>query len=71
MMSYSNLSSLLIIIGIVILVYPITVINLHFEIQELLFRLTLGVGSALFGAGIGFGIGHFTYKKEKVGTIDD
>lgn len=65
-MNYSDISSILITIGVIVLVYPITVIVLQFEILELLFRTTLGVGSALFGAGIGFGIGHIVYKKEKV-----
>ena len=67
-MSYSDWSGWLITFGIIVLVYPITVIAFQFEIQELLFRITIGVGSALLGAGLGVGIGHLAYKKEKGGS---
>jgi len=70
-MNYSDISSLLITMGVIILVYPITMIVFQFDIESVqnfnLLRITLGVGSALFGAGIGFGIGHIVYKKEKGG----
>lgn len=67
-MNYSDISSILITIGVILLVYPITMIVLQLvgETWLLQIQITLGVGSALFGAGIGFGIGHLVYKKEKV-----
>ncbi len=66
-MNMSDLSSLLILIGVVILVYPITVIVLQFDSPTWLawfFKVTIGVGSALLGAGIGLGVGHLVYRKK-------
>jgi len=65
-MNYSDISSILITIGVILLVYPITMIVLQLVGETWLLQITIGVGSALFGAGIGFGIGHLVYKKEKV-----
>jgi len=71
-MNYSDLSSLLILIGILILVYPLTVIFFQFYDSPMwFFKVTLGIGSALFGAGIGFGVGHIVYRKEKGEKNDD
>jgi hypothetical protein len=69
-MNYSDLSGLLITIGTIVLVYPITVIVFEFDILLGLFRYTLAVGSALFGAGIGFAVGQVVYRKEKGGKDD-
>jgi len=66
-MNMSDLSSLLILIGVVILVYPITVIVIQFDSPVWLawfFKVTIGVGSALLGAGIGLGVGHLVYRKK-------
>lgn len=66
-MNMSDLSSLLILIGVVILVYPITVIVLQFDSPTWLawfFKVTIGVGSGLLGAGIGLGVGHLVYRKK-------
>lgn len=65
-MNYSDISSILITIGVILLVYPITIIALQLVGETWLVQITMGVGSGLFGAGIGFGIGHIVYKKEKV-----
>ncbi len=72
-MNMSDLSSLLILIGVVILVYPITVIVLQFDSPVWLawfFKITIGVGSALLGAGIGLGVGHLVYKEKGAKNVD-
>ena len=70
-MNLSDLSSLLILIGILVIFYPLTVMFFQFDSPLWFLQLTLGVGSALIGAGIGLGVGHLVYRKENDGNNDE
>jgi len=70
-LNLSDLSSLLILIGILVVVYPLTVMFFQFDSPLWFFKVTMGVGSALIGAGIGLGVGDLVYRKEIDGINDE
>lgn len=61
-------------LGLFMVLFPILASSQLFLETDFSKRLVLtyfGIGSALMGAGIGLGVGHLVYRKEKGGSNDE
>ncbi len=75
-MSYFDLFISMVSIGVLVIAIPYTIeLILQFD-SPLLFntiggKISIGVGTALIGGGLGFGVGHVVYRKKKGGSDDE